>query len=79
MHCGHFVSLALNQKGIENQGRDRFPVFTASPSLSLGFALEKILVTRTHRLWVIDPQDKVEGVVSLTDIIHVFAPPASAA
>lgn len=72
MHCSSFVSMTLSQKGLENDGKDRFPVFSSSIETALKFALEKILVTRTHRLWIADEQDKLEGVVSLTDILRVF-------
>jgi predicted transcriptional regulator len=41
----------------------------------LGFALEKILVTHTHRLWIVDSHDKLTGVCALTDIIRQFQPP----
>lgn len=64
--------MALNQKGLENDGKDRFPVFCGNADMKLKFVLEKILVTRTHRLWIVDETDKLQGVVSLTDVIRVF-------
>jgi len=75
MQCSNFVSMALSQKGLENEGKDRFPVFSSSIETSLKFALEKILVTRTHRLWIANETDKLEGIVSLTDIIRVLTTP----
>lgn len=47
-------------------------MFSSSSDTLLKFALEKILVTKTHRLWIADDQEKLEGVVSLTDILRVL-------
>lgn len=31
---------------------------------------QKLLATKTHRLWVVDHESKLQGVVSMTDIIR---------
>ena len=72
MQCSSFVSMMLSQKGLENDGKDSFPVFSTTSDAIFKFVLEKILATRTHRLWIEDAQAKVLGVVSLTDVIRTF-------
>jgi CBS domain-containing protein len=47
-------------------------VFSSSAETPLKFALEKILVTKTHRLWIVDDMEKLEGIVSLTDILRTL-------
>jgi CBS domain containing-hemolysin-like protein len=39
----------------------------------LGFTIAKLLATKAHRVWVVDEHQKAIGVVSLTDVIRVFA------
>lgn len=47
-------------------------MFSSSAETPLKFALEKILVTKTHRLWIVDDMEKLEGIVSLTDILRIL-------
>lgn len=70
MKCSHFLTMALNQKGLEHDGRDSFPVYDVYESSSLGYTIQKILATRTHHMWVIDQDRRPIGVVSDTDAIR---------
>ncbi|EPZ31435.1 CBS-domain-containing protein [Rozella allomycis CSF55] len=70
--CSHFVSLVLTQEGLQNEGKDRFPVFEVTLKSSLGFAMRKIIATKSHRVWIIDEDRKLIGVVTLTDVIKHF-------
>jgi CBS domain containing-hemolysin-like protein len=62
--------LALSQKGLENAGQDSYPVFDVNSSVTLEKVMQKLLATKTHRIWVVDEQSQLEGVLSMTDIIR---------
>ena len=73
MSCAQWISAVLSQAGLENGGRDRCPVFWVRESAQLGELVQKVLVTRVHRIWVegeggVGP---VVGVVSLGDVLKV--------
>lgn len=52
--CMHFISVILNERGVE-RGRDPFPVFHVNPYSSLAHTVAKLVATRSHRMWVVDP------------------------
>ncbi|KAL0087962.1 hypothetical protein J3Q64DRAFT_1735416 [Phycomyces blakesleeanus] len=70
--CFNFVSLVRTQQGIDD-GQDRLPVFDVRLDTTLGFAIAKLLATKSHRVWVTDERDRAVGVVSLTDVMRVVA------
>ncbi|KAI8091212.1 uncharacterized protein B0P05DRAFT_577303 [Gilbertella persicaria] len=70
--CLQFVSHIRTQQGIID-GQDRLPVFDVKKDTSLGFTIAKLLATKAHRVWVVDEHQNAIGVVSLTDVIRVFA------
>ncbi|MCE2056131.1 hypothetical protein HAX54_044099, partial [Datura stramonium] len=45
---------------------------TCHPESSLGEVVEKVVSDHVHRVWVVDEQGLLEGVVSLTDMIRVI-------
>lgn len=45
---------------------------TCRPESSLGEVVEKVVSDNVHRVWVVDEQGLLEGVVSLTDMIRVI-------
>ena len=45
---------------------------TVTKDVSLGEAIKLIVENHIHRLWVINEDRKVDNVVSLTDLIHIF-------
>jgi len=67
---GETVEKALTAKDIE-------PVQTCQKSESLGSILERFVTTEVHRLIVVDVVGRVEGVLSLSDILRylVLRPP----
>jgi len=80
-----FVSLIKGQHGY-NDGADKFPVFSVSPTSSLIYTMQKILATNAHRLFVtgdisgpIQPvltavsSGNICGIVSVVDILSLFA------
>ncbi|KAK4509144.1 uroporphyrin-III C-methyltransferase [Mucor velutinosus] len=70
--CFQFVSLVRTQQGIDD-GQDRLPVFDVRLDTTLGFAVAKLLATKSHRVWVIDERERAIGVVSITDVMRAFA------
>jgi CBS domain-containing protein len=52
--CLHFISIILNHRGIED-GKDSFPIFHVYPTSSLGRTVAKLVATKSHRLWVVQP------------------------
>ncbi|CAG8487274.1 5417_t:CDS:2 [Ambispora leptoticha] len=70
--CHQFVSHVRSRQGLED-GQDRYPVFDISPNSTIGYAIAKLTATKAHRVWVVDEKMNPVGVVSLTDILSVFA------
>ena len=70
--CGNFLSVILSSQGLEHGGRDRVPVLDVRESAGLDYAIKKLVATHVHRLWVIDDEQALVGVLSLTDIIKYF-------
>ncbi|CAG8520789.1 13245_t:CDS:10 [Gigaspora rosea] len=75
--CHQFVSHVRSGQGLED-GQDRYPVFDVRPTSTLGYTIAKLSATKAHRLWVIDEQMRAVGVVSLTDVLLIFARSAGA-
>ncbi|PGG95900.1 hypothetical protein GX51_08079 [Blastomyces parvus] len=53
--CIHFISVILSTRGLQ-EGKDSFPVFHVHPQSTLAHTVAKIVATRSHRMWVTDPQ-----------------------
>ena len=77
------MNLARKRKSLEDGGnvyfsnfiiKASFPVFDASPSVTLDYAIRKLVAVKAHRLWIVDEEGKLNGVLSLTDIIKVLLP-----
>ncbi|KAJ3046856.1 cell separation during budding [Rhizophlyctis rosea] len=69
----HFFGDLRAEQGLQHHGDDRVPSFTVHPGTTLGSAVEKIAATRSHRVWVVEKDGKVVGVVSLSDVMAVIA------
>ncbi|KAG0170996.1 cell separation during budding [Apophysomyces sp. BC1034] len=70
--CFQFVGVVRTQQGIID-GQDRLPVFDVRPDTTLGFTIAKLLATKAHRIWVTDERERAISVVSLTDVVRIFA------
>lgn len=83
--CLHFISVILDKRGLE-MGKDSFPIFHVFPTSSLARTIAKLVATKAHRLWIVQPSGdtpvdsdkdkrsgKLIGVVSLTDILGLLA------
>ncbi|SMN19117.1 similar to Saccharomyces cerevisiae YGL056C SDS23 One of two S. cerevisiae homologs (Sds23p and Sds24p) of the S. pombe Sds23 protein, which is implicated in APC/cyclosome regulation [Maudiozyma saulgeensis] len=58
--CRHFISIILNSRGLET-GKDSFPIFHVYPNSSLARTLAKLVATRSHRLWIVQPPESVQN------------------
>lgn len=56
--CRHFISIILNTRGLENGGKDSFPIFHVYPTSSLGRTIAKLVATKSHRLWIVKPSNE---------------------
>lgn len=56
--CLHFISVILNLRGLEN-GQDSFPIFHVTTSSSLARTIAKLVATKSHRLWIVKPDNPV--------------------
>ncbi|CAG8651071.1 3083_t:CDS:2, partial [Ambispora gerdemannii] len=70
--CRQFSSHVRSRQGLED-GQDRYPVFDIRPNSTIGYTIAKLTATKAHRVWVVDEKMHPIGVVSLTDILSVFA------
>ncbi|KAF2459506.1 hypothetical protein BDY21DRAFT_338418 [Lineolata rhizophorae] len=52
--CIHFISVILSERGIHD-GKDSFPVFHVTPNSTLAHTIAKLVATKSHRMWVVDP------------------------
>lgn len=58
--CRHFISIILNSRGLET-GKDSFPIFHVYPNSSLARTLAKLVATRSHRLWIVQPPESAQN------------------
>lgn len=82
MKLAAFVSEIKNPHGMID-GEDRYPVYSVMPTSTLGYTIEKLIATKVHRVFVAEEpeansphgfgQGNLKGVVSLVDILAVFA------
>lgn len=65
-------------------GRDKYPVYSVSPSSTLSYCMQKLLATNAHRVFVtaegsVSPsagrpaKGNLSGIVSIVDILSLFA------
>ncbi|KAH0659184.1 hypothetical protein KY289_027932 [Solanum tuberosum] len=59
----------LSNTGMRSSWREQV---TCHPESSLGEVVEKVVSDNVHRVWVVDEQGLLEGLVSLTDTIRVI-------
>ncbi|KAJ2933050.1 hypothetical protein H1R20_g4039, partial [Candolleomyces eurysporus] len=79
-----FISLVKAKDG-RTDGADRYPVYSCTPSSTLQYAIEKLLATNAHRLFVTrestlsspvlapSAQGNLCGIVSVVDMLSLFA------
>uniref|UniRef100_A0A1D1XKE2 Protein SDS23 n=1 Tax=Anthurium amnicola TaxID=1678845 RepID=A0A1D1XKE2_9ARAE len=75
--CRQFVNHVRSRQGLED-GQDKYPVFDVRLASTLGYTIAKLVATKAHRVWVVDERTQAIGLVSLTDVLCVFARVAGA-
>jgi CBS-domain-containing membrane protein len=48
-------------------------VFDVRLTSTLGYTIAKLVATRAHRVWIVDDKMYPIGVVSMTDVLSLFA------
>lgn len=75
--CQQFVGHVRSRQGLED-GQDKYPVFDVRQTSTLGYTIAKLVATKAHRVWVVDERIRTIGIVSLTDVLCLFARSAGA-
>ncbi|KIW00416.1 uncharacterized protein PV09_08121 [Verruconis gallopava] len=52
--CIHFISVILSERGVFD-GKDSYPVFHVTPLSTLAHTVAKLVATRSHRMWIVQP------------------------
>lgn len=55
--CKQFLSTILNERGLDD-GQDSYPVFHVTLSSTVGRTIAKLVATKSHRLWIVQPAQK---------------------
>jgi len=72
LSCFQFVSKVRQSRGVET-GEDQYPILDVNTTATFGYALAKLQATKVHRLWVVNENGLVAGVISLTDVFKVLS------
>ncbi|KAK9368558.1 hypothetical protein V1509DRAFT_623266 [Lipomyces kononenkoae] len=54
--CLQFLTVILTDRGLES-GRDSYPVFHVTPFSTLAHTIAKLVATKSHRMWIVQPQN----------------------
>lgn len=69
---GSFFEEIRKMQEFENNGLDKVPVYTVGIETSLIKVIQKIAVTKGHRIWIITDSDNLKSVYSLTDFMKLL-------
>ncbi|KAH8697131.1 CBS domain protein [Talaromyces proteolyticus] len=72
--CIHFISVILSTRGLV-EGKDSFPVFYVTPTSTLAHTVAKMVATKSHRLWMADPQSPSSSGSATPAITSTHIPP----
>jgi len=76
----HFIQEVRLAKDKEHEYKSQAPIFTVTKDTSFKHAVGKLLATKSHRMWV--TKDSLAhhpiGVITLSDILRVLTPKATA-
>jgi len=70
--CDEFFKKNRLQQSNERRGEAVVPNYTILPTCSVVIALEKMVATRAHRIWVVDEHDNCVGLVSLSSLMKLL-------
>ena len=71
--CSSFFKEMRIEQSMEHDGKAILPVFSVTENDTLVNVMEKIVATKTHRMWVSDSNDQIGGLVTLSAIIPLLA------
>lgn len=66
---GAFFEEIRKMQEFENMGSDKVPVYTVSPEASVIKVIQKLAVTKGHRVWIVNEGDTLNSIYSLTDFM----------
>ena len=69
---GNFFEEIRKMQEFENNGLDRVPTFTVSTETSVIKVIQKLSVTKGHRIWIVSEGDVLKSVYSLTDFMKLL-------
>ncbi|ORX43786.1 CBS-domain-containing protein [Piromyces finnis] len=69
---GNFFEEIRKMQEFDNNGIDKVPVYTVSTETSVIKVIQKLAVTKGHRIWVVTEGDNLKSVYSLTDFMKIL-------
>jgi len=69
---GNFFEEIRKMQEFENNGFDKVPVYTVSAETSVIKVIQKLAVTKGHRIWIVTESDNLRSVYSLTDFMKLL-------
>jgi len=69
---GNFFEEIRKLQEFDNNGIDKVPVYTVGVETSLIKVIQKLAVTKGHRIWIVTEGDNLRSVYSLTDLMKLL-------
>ncbi|ORX87482.1 CBS-domain-containing protein [Anaeromyces robustus] len=69
---GNFFEEIRKMQEFENNGLDKVPVYTVGAETSVIKVIQKLAVTKGHRIWIVTEGDSLLSVYSLTDFMKLL-------
>jgi len=69
---GNFFEEIRKMQEFENNGLDKVPTFTVGMETSVIKVIQKLAVTKGHRIWIVAEGDSLKSVYSLTDFMKLL-------
>ncbi|KAJ3312844.1 cell separation during budding [Boothiomyces sp. JEL0838] len=70
--CKQFFQDIRKRQSLDHSEDTRVPNYVVGPETTLIFAMEKMIATRSHRIWVVENHDQVVGLLSISDCIPLL-------
>ncbi|KAJ3271864.1 Ethanolamine kinase [Terramyces sp. JEL0728] len=70
--CKQFFQEIRKKQSLDHAEDTRVPNYVVGPETTLIFAMEKMIATHSHRVWVVENHDKVVGLLSISDCIPLL-------
>jgi len=69
---GSFFDEIRKMQEFENNGLDKVPTYTVGMETSVIKVIQKLAVTKGHRIWIVTEGDNLRSVYSLTDFMKLL-------